>query len=140
MPEAQENNSFSSSAKSRRTSILTGGFALFLVAVVGVTLLINHNSSQSKNTVAAVTITDRGFVPATLTVRAGTRIVWTNTGATLHQVASNPFPTDNGLPGLKSAILNNTQAYSFTAGRTGTYGYHDQLDPTMNGTIVVEKK
>ena len=139
MSEIQDHNHPYSATKSRRTTILTGGFVLFLVAVVGVTLLVNHNSSP-KNTVAAVTITDRGFIPATLTVHAGTRIIWTNTGATLHQVASNPFPTDNGLPGLKSAILNNTQAYSFTAGRAGTFGYHDQLDPTMNGTIVVEKK
>lgn len=119
-----------------------GSLVIFIVAVVGVTLLANHHekSSQSKSETATVTISDHGFQPATLTVREGTKITWTNSGVQLHQVASNPFPADNGLSGLNSEILNNAQTYSFVASKTGTYGYHDQLKPTMNGTIIVEKQ
>jgi len=137
MTEIQEKNQ--PSTKTRRAAIICGGIGLLIIAIVGVTLL-TKGSSNSQNTVATVRITDRGFQPATLTVRSGTEITWTNSGSAMHQVASNPFPKDNGLPGLKSQILNNTQTFSFVADRTGTFGYHDQLNPTMNGTIVVEKQ
>ena len=122
--------------------LAAASFVIFFAAVIGVTLLADHHgkSSQSKSETATVAITDHGFQPATLTVREGTKITWTNSGVHLHQVASNPFPTDNGLPGLNSEILNNAQTYSFVASKTGTYGYHDQLKPTMNGTIIVEKQ
>ncbi|HVX48412.1 MAG TPA: cupredoxin domain-containing protein [Candidatus Saccharimonadales bacterium] len=128
-----------SSSMTRRVAIISGGLAVLVIAIVGVTLLAGNNGSSGPK-IAAVKITDQGFQPATLTVKSGTTITWTNGGVVMHQVASNPFPKDDGLPGLKSEILNNTQTYSFVANKTGTYGYHDQLNPTMNGTIVVEKK
>lgn len=125
--------------KKTRARIVLSGFALFIIAVGLVTVLALHNSKK-QNDVALVYITNKGFEPGTIVVHQGTKVVWTNNDQTLHQVASNPFPKDNGLPALKSEILNNAQTYQFTADKVGSFNYHDDLKPTINGTIVVEKK
>lgn len=124
----------------RRASIISGGFIIFLVAVVGVTLLVNQSGTQkSTNLVAQVRITKHGFIPATLAVKPGTKVVWVNDDQKLHQVMANPFPGGTDLPGLKSEILNDSQSYSYVANTAGSFGYHDQLHPTINGTILVKK-
>lgn len=119
---------------------MAGGFAVFVVAVVVVTVLVSHISGkQTSSQVATVRITPNGFVPATLAVKAGTKVVWTNDDQTLHQITANPFPKGTDLPSLKSQILNNAQDYTYVASASGSFGYHDQLHPTINGTLVVKK-
>ncbi len=110
---------------------------LMLVLVVVVSIMSDKKSTPTGT--AVVTITNNGFIPATISVKKGTKITWTNTDTKLHQVASNPYPKDDGLKGLKSEILNNNQSYSFTATETGNFGYHDDRNPTVNGTIQVKK-
>ncbi len=124
-----------------RPVIVFSGFAVLVVAIVVVTVLTaNHVAdNRQKTTVAVVNITKTGFEPATLSVKRGTKIIWTNTTDTLRQVASNPYPKDNGLSGLKSQILNKDQTYEYTADTTGTFGYHDDRQPTVNGTLVVQR-
>jgi plastocyanin len=128
--------------KKPRFRIILTGFAVFFAAIALVTILALHTSNPIHHQparVAVVRITKAGFVPSTLSVKRGTKVTWTNTDGNLHQVASNPFPKDTGLVSLKSEILNNDQTYTYTATTTGTFGYHDQLAPTINGTIVVQK-
>jgi plastocyanin len=122
----------------QRLYAATAAFA-FAVLVVGIYQL---TTSHTKNTprVATVHITATGFQPATLAVTPGTKIIWTNDDSVMHQVASNPFPQDSILPGLKSQILNNDQTYTYVAATSGTFDYHDQLKPTINGTLVVKKQ
>jgi plastocyanin len=124
-----------------RPLVVLSGFlvlfaAIFLVSVLALHTVGNHHQAR----VAIVRITKNGFIPATLSVSKGTKVVWTNSDTNLHQVASNPYPKDNILPSLKSEILNNAQTYEYTANTPGTFGYHDQLTPTTNGTLVVQKK
>ncbi len=88
---------------------------------------------------AQITISANGFEPATLVVKKGTRVVWVNKDAASHQLVANPYPSGDSLPGLKSEILNSDQTYEYTAGTKGTFGYHDQLNPTTNGTIDVKE-
>lgn len=116
--------------------------AAFVILIVAVSLAINHyknNQASKAPRVAEVRITQAGFEPSTLTVKRGTKVVWTNTDDALHQVAANPYPTGKDLPSLKSEILNNAQTYSYIADKTGSFGYHDQIKPTINGTLVIEK-
>jgi len=88
---------------------------------------------------AVVSITKDGFIPASLVVQKGTKIIWTNTDDNSHQIQANPHPTGDSLPSLKSEILNNTQTYEYTADTPGTYSYHDKLNPINNGTIEVQE-
>lgn len=87
---------------------------------------------------AQVIITKDGFIPATIEVKKGTKIIWTNTDEGMHQIQANPHPTGESLPGLQSEILNNQQTYEYTADTSGTFGYHDKVTPTTNGTINVK--
>jgi plastocyanin len=127
-------------SKNRRLFMAASGLIIFVVAVVLVTV-ITHNNNDKNNIVktAVVRITKDGFQPATLSVHKGTKVVWVSDDAGLHQVASNPFPKDNGLPGLNSEILNENQNYTYTADMAGTFGYHDQINPTINGTLTVKQ-
>lgn len=112
----------------------------FLVLIGAVSLLaVSHKNSTSAERVAEIRITPKGFEPSTLTVKKGTKITWTNSDNTLHQVAANPYPTGKNLPGLKSEILNDAQQYTYVANKAGSFGYHDQLKPTVNGVIVIQK-
>lgn len=122
---------------------------LSLIIFIAAVLLVRHfvfSNKESNDTngnqgrVAVVRITDQGFEPSTLTVPVGTRVLWTNTGQTMRQIASNPYPRNDSLPNLKSEILNNKQTYSYSAQTAGTFGYHDQLQPTINGTLVIKER
>ncbi len=126
-------------------------FAALLIAVIVlvstiVTLLIltvretpTTSPPQTTQATAEVSITKDGFVPAALSVKKGTKIIWTNSDGATHQLQANPHPTGKSLPGLKSEILNNKQTYSYTANKAGSFGYHDHLSPTMNGSLDVKE-
>ncbi len=138
--EDQPNKTKKVSRRRSRQITVFSGFIVLAVAIVLVTIVAfkaGKNSVQQR--VAVVNITKSGFQPATLSVKSGTKIIWTNDDNGMHQVVANPFPTGTDLRGLKSEILNNSQTYVYTAKTVGSFGYHDQLHPTINGTLVVKK-
>jgi plastocyanin len=78
---------------------------------------------------ASVSILDNSFSPASLTVPAGTTVVWTNRGGSKHTVtAAGTFD---------SGILSPGASFSFTFATAGTYGYVCELHGGMSGSIVV---
>jgi len=115
-------------------------FTAFVVLIAAVSVIINHKNQQARPRVAEVRITASGFEPSTLVVEQGTKITWVNTDSRPHQVMANPYPKGSDLPNLKSEILNNAQTYSYFADRAGSFNYHDQINPTVNGTIVIQKE
>lgn len=99
----------------------------------------NLNSNTNSNQVSStITIIFSGFTPSTLTVKVGSVVTWNNTSGSAVQVASDPHPTHTDLPDLNSGSLANGQTYSYTFNKIGTWGYHNHLDPTEKGTVVVE--
>lgn len=96
---------------------------------------VNTGASQSAPKEAKVEIKNFSFSPATLTIKAGTIVVWTNQDPVPHQIASD---SASNLSGLISSALSQGQSYSFTFTKTGTFGYHCQIHPSMAGTIIVE--
>src|SRR5665213_183412 len=105
---------------------------IFAVAVIGYLALrksaptnITHIPSTSNTVVLApakVTITKDGFVPATITVKINQAVTWTNEDTAQHEVASDPYPTDNALAGFNDKQpLNRTDTFDFIFNKTGTY-------------------
>lgn len=88
---------------------------------------------------AAVSITSGGtFSPATLTVKKGTKVTWTNSGSAKVWIASDPHPVHNAYPGFDSGTdLRSGESYSFTFTKPGSWGYHDHFSPTVRGTVIV---
>ena len=79
---------------------------------------------------ATVKIANFTFGPQELTVKAGTKVTWTNEDDIPHIVVSpNNF---------RSKVLDTDGTYAFTFTTPGTYKYFCSLHPHMTGTVVVE--
>ncbi len=121
-------------------SLAIAAAGLFLVAAVLAFISLQSPSGRNVSAgprVAKVTVTAGGFVPATLSITKNTKVIWTNGDNKLHRIQANPHPTGDSLPGLKSEVLANGHTYEYTFTKTGTYAYHDFINPTTNGTIEV---
>lgn len=100
-------------------------------------------SGVEKGGVAArtvVTLSDSGFAPASVTVKAGTTVTFVNESAGPMWVASDPHPTHTLLPGfdeLASVEKGGTYEYTFT--KVGTWTYHNHRMPGEKGTVVVTR-
>jgi plastocyanin len=77
-----------------------------------------------------VNIDGFAFAPATLTVKAGTTVTWTNKDEDPHTVV------DNG-GAFRSQALGSGGTYSFTFPAAGTFEYICSIHPFMHGSVVV---
>ncbi len=96
---------------------------------------INQPSTNSAQT---VTLTSSGFTPLSLTIKKGTKVVWTNKSGGVATVDSELHPTHLLYLPLNLGKFNDGETLNVTFAKEGTYTYHDHLHPTMKGTIVVE--
>ncbi len=96
------------------------------------------NTNTVQQTERKVSITSSNFSPASITIPKGTSVTWTNLSGAPAKIASDPHPTHTDLPGLVSAVLAESETYSFTFTQSGRWGYHNHEDPTVKGTIIVE--
>lgn len=92
----------------------------------------------AKETVENVKVTASGFVPQTLTVNAGSRVVWfneTDEDATVH---SDDHPTHRLYPELNAGQFSKGTSVQTVLTKPGTYTYHNHLNPSQKGTIIVK--
>lgn len=102
------------------------------------------NTSVTTNTntaaTATVTVSSNGVSPKTLTVAAGTKVIFLNTDIAVHSVNSNPHPDHTDLPGFGgTAVAGGSSSFTFT--QRGSWGYHDHESPfteKFKGTITVQ--
>lgn len=79
-----------------------------------------------------------GFFPASLTVSAGDAVVFKNESTADMWVASAPHPFHTDYPGFDALRpYKPGESYSFTFTRVGIWKYHNHLNPTHYGSIVV---
>ncbi len=81
---------------------------------------------------AAIEIKDFAFNPDALTVRAGTKLTWTNRDDTPHTVTSTATP-----PLFKSGALDSDDSFALVFDNPGTFSYFCSLHPHMQGTVIV---
>jgi plastocyanin len=79
-----------------------------------------------------VSVTNFQFQPAVLTVRAGTRVSWTNRDTTPHTVTSRDARFTS------SAGMDTNDQHAVVFDRPGTYEYFCSLHPMMVGKVIVE--
>lgn len=96
------------------------------------------DTPTSNNQTAAITYTDDGFSPATLTVKAGTTVTVKNNSSNDMQFASDPHPAHTDNEEINAGVIEPGKSQTFTAERTGTYGYHNHLNETETGTLIVQ--
>lgn len=84
-----------------------------------------------------IMVTEDGFSPNSITVDAGTAVVWNNTGGDTANVSSAPHPAHTDFPFLNLGDLSAGDKFSLVFDTPGTYKYHNHLDSSQFGTIVV---
>lgn len=80
--------------------------------------------------VTQVRIVGFAFAPATIQVKAGTTVTWTNEDTAPHTVTFRNGMRDSG-------VLRQGQSFSYTFTTTGTYDYYCALHPAMTASVVV---
>lgn len=78
-----------------------------------------------------VKIDNFSFGPQTLTVSAGTTVVWINRDDIPHTVVST-----DGV--FKSKVRDTDEKFSYTFTKAGTYPYFCSVHPKMTGKVVVQ--
>jgi plastocyanin len=79
----------------------------------------------------AVIISGFAFDPATITIKVGDTVTWTNQDSVVHTVAADDksWASDN---------LAKGATYSHTFDTAGTFTYLCGVHPTMKGTVIVQ--
>lgn len=103
----------------------------FVLIAVGALALVLAGASKPAATVTkTVKITATAFSPASVTIKTGDAIKWTNTDTKAHQVVAN-----NGA--FASPTIAAGRSWTRTFNTAGTYRYHDALHPALTGKVVV---
>ena len=74
------------------------------------------------------------FQPASVTIKAGSTVVWSNVSGVPHTSTSD---SGDAISWDSSTINTGGGSFSFTFTKPGTYPYHCSFHPFMHGTIVV---
>lgn len=86
-----------------------------------------------------VTYTSSGFSPKGLTIKAGDTVVFKNNSSADFWPASAIHPTHEIYPEFDAKrSVPAGSSYSFIFTRTGSWKYHNHLNPSANGTITVQ--
>lgn len=111
------------------------------------------NMSVIGQTSYTIEITSAGFSPNTLTIKTGDSIIFLNTDSNQHWPASAFHPTHAAYDSTTLSEhcpnpdmtafdachgLEQGETFTFRFNKTGRWGYHDHLNPSHTGTIVVE--
>jgi plastocyanin/predicted lipoprotein with Yx(FWY)xxD motif len=79
---------------------------------------------------SSVQIANFAFAPASLTVKVGATVTWTNADSTTHTVTADGGSFDSG-------HLASGATFKHTFAKAGTYTYHCAIHASMTGTITV---
>lgn len=93
------------------------------------------DTSQAE-TGTTVTYDGKSFSPINLKVKAGTTVTWKSSSTAPMWVATDPHPAHTEYSGFDAK--KSTNEYSFKFDKTGSWSYHNHLNPSAQGTIVVE--
>ncbi|MBI2644238.1 MAG: hypothetical protein HYW95_01860 [Candidatus Wildermuthbacteria bacterium] len=106
--------------------------------------------SSTEQGSAIVRYNDNGFTPATLTINQGETVLFKNESSRSMWVASAAHPShrvysgtslEQHCPDTSGMAFDQCGAggeYSFPFAKTGTWQYHNHLNPSDTGTILVQ--
>ncbi|MBI2039355.1 MAG: hypothetical protein HYT22_03725 [Candidatus Niyogibacteria bacterium] len=96
-----------------------------------------------------VKITDEGFFPKELAIKQGDAVIWMNGGSRPHWPASAMHPTHAVYPTTGGCLgstfdacrgLETAERFEFKFEHIGTWRYHDHLNTSLTGAIIVENR
>ena len=110
-------------------------------AATGNTPTTSATTPTTSGNAMAVTITTDSsgsfaFSPATITIKVGTTVTWTNMTATPHTVTSDDGKSFDS--GISNPISASGGTFSHAFMTAGTFAYHCQIHPFMKAMIIVQ--
>ncbi len=87
-------------------------------------------ATATKATKVSVAIANYAFKPADITVKAGTKLTFTNHDATAHTATSKT-------PGFDTGTLKQGQSATVSVSKPGTYSYYCQFHAFMVAKVTV---
>lgn len=106
-----------------------------------VQLTQSQNQPASESTtkkIESVTLASSGFEPQNITVKAGTKVTWINKSGSGATVNSAVHPTHLAYPPLNLGSFDDGETLTLVFDTPGTYKYHNHLNPSQTGVVVVE--
>ena len=87
---------------------------------------------------AEVNVIQNGFDPQTINIQKGAKVTWTNNSGVPANVSSAPHPTHTLWPFLNLGTFSDGQSISVVFDTAGTYTYHNHLNPSQKGSVIVK--
>lgn len=118
--------------------LVIGAGVYFMVQQNSSTPLSSSPAAETQAVMATITYTDSGYSPETTTVKTGQTIAIKNDSETQMQFDSDPHPIHTTNQELNVEIVEPGEVKTFTVTKTGTFGYHNHLNPSQTGKIIIE--
>jgi len=112
-------------------SSTTAWRVLTAVLAIGMASLNPPTADAATPDPARIVVKDFMFKPASVSIKAGTTVIWTNEDDEPHtvRIESRLFA---------SGALDTNESFSFRFDKPGTYVFYCSIHPRMTGTVVVE--
>lgn len=85
-----------------------------------------------------VNVTKNGYEPSTVTVAVGSTVTWHNQSGSISNVSSDDHPSHLLNPFLNLGNFDDGESVSAKFEKAGTYPYHNHLDASQVGTVIVK--
>ena len=86
-----------------------------------------------------VALSETGFAPNEVSIKLGTKVVWTNRSGRVATVDSDLHPTHQLYPPLNLGQFGNNETVELVFEKAGTFKYHNHLNPNVTGAVVVQE-
>jgi len=118
--------------------LVIGAGAYFLIKQNSTTPASTSPAADTQAVAATIEYSDNGFSPQTVTVKSGQSIAIKNDSSSDVQFDSDPHPVHTTNKELNVETVAPGEVKTFTVTKTGSYGYHNHLNPSQQGKIIVE--
>ncbi|MDP3778763.1 MAG: hypothetical protein Q8R30_01785 [bacterium] len=97
-----------------------------------------YKTGASQNGSVVIELRETGFSPSETTIVPGQTVTFTTIRGKDFWPASDPHPTHEYLNGFDSGDpISSGKSWNYTFLESGTWRFHDHLEPSFHGTIVV---
>lgn len=99
--------------------------------------LPNLNAVKDNDVAATITYTGKGFEPSLDTIAVNSPVRIRNRSIRILKFVSDPYGQRAYNPELNVGILNPGDNKTFYVSQKGRWGYHNALDPSETGLLIV---
>lgn len=96
-------------------------------------------TSEATTSGEVTIILESDFLPSTITIRKGTKVIWINNSGKTATIDSNPHPIHTSFPKMNLGTFDDGEKLKFVFDSPGTYNYHNHFQSSQGGTVIVKE-